>query len=180
MRHSHEPFCPSDARFSLGLGLRYLQGADAWLGAKRCLRASALVALTLAPAHGQTLSLLNQLEFGTFAVQTGGAVVIDPASGARSRTGDVWLLGQNAGTPARVALTRLPGADFSVLLPPDNLVTLSKGGSSMELRTFRSSPSSGRMVGSTQIISIGATLIVQPNQPPGGYVGSFQVTVSFP
>lgn len=131
-------------------------------------------------AHGQTLTLLNQLEFGTFAVQTGGTVTIDPANGARSRTGDIWLLGQNAGTPARLVLTHRAGVDFSVLLPPDDSAILGKSGASMMLRNFRSSPSAARMVGATQIISIGATLVVQPNQSPGAYAGSFRVTVSFP
>lgn len=134
----------------------------------------------LGHAHGQTLTLLNQLEFGTFAVQTGGTVTIDPANGARSRTGDIWLLGQNAGTPARLVLTHRAGADFSVLLPPDDSAILGKSGASMLLRSFRSSPSAARMVSATQVISIGATLVVQPNQSPGAYTGSFQVTVSFP
>lgn len=131
-------------------------------------------------AHGQTLTLLNPLEFGTFAVLTGGTVTIDPATGARSRTGDIWLMGQNAGTPARLVLTHRAGADFSVLLPPDDSAILGKSGASMLLRSFRSSPSATRMVGATQTISIGATLVVQPNQSPGAYTGSFRVTVSFP
>lgn len=132
------------------------------------------------PAHGQTLSLLNSLEFGTFAAQTGGTVTIDAASGARSQAGGVWLMGQSAGSPARVVLNHMAGADFSVSLPPDGGANLSQGGFSMGLHTFRASPSSARMVGSTQIISIGATLVVQAHQPPGPYAGSFQVTVSFP
>jgi hypothetical protein len=89
-------------------------------------------------------------------------------------------MGQVAGTPARVVLTHLAGADFSVLLPPDNAANLNKGGASMTLRSFRSSPPATRMVGATQVISIGATLVAQPNQSPGAYTGSFRVTVSFP
>jgi hypothetical protein len=60
------------------------------------LHALILVAAGLGHAHAQTLSLLNQLEFGTFAAQTGGTVTIDPTNGARSRTGDIWLMGERS------------------------------------------------------------------------------------
>ena len=180
MKPSRTPCRVSLLRFGTGPAFRQTPGVDAASGLKRCLQALILTAAGLGCAHGQTLSLLNQLEFGSFAVQAGGTVSIDPASGVRSRTGDVWLMGQDAGTPARVVLTHLPGTDFSVLLPPDGAASLSKGGASMTLRTFKSSPSAARMVGATQIIAIGATLEIQPNQSPGAYAGSFQVTVSFP
>jgi hypothetical protein len=169
-----------DCKLVSSLALRNALDVIAGSALRRVIRGLAVAAAGLGAAHGQTLSLINQLEFGMFAVQTGGTVTIDASSGARLRTGDIWLMGQNAGTPARLAVTHLAGADFSVLLPPDDGVSLGKGGASMVLRSFRSSPSAGRMVGATQIISIGATLVVQPNQSPGAYAGSFQVTVSFP
>ena len=170
----------SRLRSGPGLASRQARGVAAGRRLRRCLQALILVATGVGHAHGQTLTLLNQLEFGTFAVQTGGTVTIDPANGARSRTGDIWLMGQNAGAPARLVLTHRAGADFSVLLPPDDSAILGKSGASMLLRSFRSSPSATRTVGATQTISIGATLVVQPNQSPGAYAGSFQVTVSFP
>lgn len=170
------------SRLRSGRGLAHRQSREvaAARRLRRCLQALILVAAGVDHAHGQTLTLLNPLEFGTFAVLTGGTVTIDPATGARSRTGDIWLMGQNAGTPARLVLTHRAGADFSVLLPPDDSAILGKSGASMLLRSFRSSPSATRMVGATQTISIGATLVVQPNQSPGAYTGSFRVTVSFP
>lgn len=170
----------SRLRSGRGLASRQSREVAAARRLRRCLQALILVAAGVDHAHGQTLTLLNPLEFGTFAVLTGGTVTIDPTNGARSRTGDIWLMGQNAGTPARLVLTHRAGADFSVLLPPDDSAILGKSGASMLLRSFRSSPSATRMVGATQVISIGATLVVQPNQSPGAYTGSFQVTVSFP
>jgi hypothetical protein len=136
----------------------------------------------------QSLASTQGLSFGSFIASNGGSITVSP-SGARSQSGTVGLLtSRGASSAAQFSFTGgASGAAFSLGLPADNaarLVLLSTpnlGGASMALTQFVSSvgPSATLSLAGAKQFSVGATLLVQPNQPLGEYGATFNVTVQF-
>lgn len=122
------------------------------------------------------------LSFGAFFQgPMGGSVIIYP-DGSRSVTGDV--VQANLGytfSPALFEVEALPGTLVSILNGPDITLTGSNGGS-MRLRLGTSSPNSPFIVPTTApsrtVVTVGGTLFVGSPQknPPGSYIGTFNVT----
>jgi len=150
--------------------------------------AQALVALagffTVAGLHAQQVVLTNTrgLDFGRFAAGSGGTVAI-AANGTRSRSGGVVLLNSPTAGQAAFSVGRSgtgTGKVVTITLPPNGTIQLSSGSNSMAVNTFVHAPSLVIVppAGSTTL-SVGATLSVAPNQPPGTYAGSFPLTVNF-
>ncbi|MEO8311769.1 MAG: DUF4402 domain-containing protein [Caldimonas sp.] len=141
-----------------------------------------LIALAVAPASAQTIGGGTNLSFGSFLAGGGGSVAVS-AGGARTQSGGVILVGQGAGTSsAQFTVVGTANATYSITLPPDNTVVLSDGnGNTMTVNSFVSSPpATGTLSGGgNQGVRVGATLIVAPNQAPGTYAGSFNVTVNY-
>lgn len=144
-----------------------------------------LAVLLLGPGLAQakqTLSSTRSLVFGRFVARTGGTVTVSPA-GVRTSGGAVLLLSSTPGSagfswsdnsPANANKTCLIG------LPADGTVTLTSGANTMAVNGFTSTPSgTSLMSGGTLQISVGATLSVGANQPPGNYSGSFSVTIVY-
>ena len=130
----------------------------------------------------KNISTTSDLTFGRFAASGGGAVSV-ALSGTRTRTGAVVLLASSAG-PARFAITsQNPGNDnkiYVLTLPPNGSVSLVSGPNSMALTNFVSNfPSGSPLPPGNQTVRVGATLQVAPNQPPGTYTGSFNVTLEY-
>ncbi len=136
-------------------------------------------------AHAQqiVLNAARGMDFGRFVAGSGGTVILSP-TGVRSRTGGVILLNSPAVGQAafNVGKSSNGGGNKAVIIsvPPNGSVRLNSGANSMALNTFVSNP--GALVsvpnGGTTV-SVGATLSVAPNQPPGNYSGSFPMTVNF-
>jgi len=153
-----------------------VKGASA---AARLLAALAVVATTTGSA--QTINGVTPLSFGSFIAGSGGTITVSPA-GLRSPLGGVILVGQGGGVAAaQFTVTGTANATYSITLPASNTVELSDGnGNVMALNSFVSSPAvTGTLLGGSQVIRIGATLVVRPNQPPGSYAGAFNVTVNY-
>ena len=122
------------------------------------------------------------LSFGAFYQgPLGGSVIIYP-NGSRSVTGDV--VQANLGysfSPALFEVEALPGTLVTILDGPDVILTGSNGGS-MTLQLGSSSPLSPFVVPTTPpsrtVVTIGGTLLVSTiqNNPPGSYIGTFNVT----
>jgi hypothetical protein len=142
-----------------------------------------LLAFAAPQATPQTISGVANLSFGSFLAGSGGAVVISPTAGGRSRTGGVLLVNQGAGAAAQFTVVGTANATYSITLPDNNAVTLSDGnGHAMTVNSFVTSPgATGTLLGGggRQSVCIGATLIVGPNQTPGAYSGAFSVIVSY-
>lgn len=144
--------------------------------------ALALLLATSAATQAQTLTNNSPLSFGSFTAGAGGSVTVAPGGG-RSKAGAVILV--NQGVPAAAAqftISGTPSAMFDITLPANGTVLLSDGASgSMAVNNFTSSPSGSGMLsgGGTQTINVGATLTVGGAQAPGGYSGSFNVTVNY-
>lgn len=142
----------------------------------RAATATANVTAKIVPA----ISIVKQADllFGELSAgATPGTVVIDPA-GSRTATGGVTF----AGTTFSVASFTVSGGankTYSITLPGS--ITISDGTNTMTVDTFTSNPSgTGTLDASgTQTLTVGATLSVGANQPPGTYSGTFQVSVDY-
>jgi hypothetical protein len=122
------------------------------------------------------------LSFGAFTLgATGGSVTVT-ASGSRTSTGDVILLGMGyTYTPALYDVTGNPGTLISILNGLDVSLPGSNGGS-MTLHIEASNPVSPFVLTTvppvvTQV-TVGGTLMVgsPAANPPGTYGGSFNIT----
>jgi hypothetical protein len=142
-----------------------------------------LLLAALAPGNAkQTFTSGQALSFGRFVAGTGGTITVSPA-GARTSTGTVTLLSSTV-TAAKFTNTdntpKVASAAVIITLPSDGSVVLSSGANQMSLRTFTSNPSgTGFMSGGSLTISVGATLVVNANQPKGAYSGSIPVTIQY-
>ncbi|NNG22999.1 DUF4402 domain-containing protein [Telluria aromaticivorans] len=136
-----------------------------------------------AQAQQIVLSNARGLDFGRFVAGTGGTVILSP-TGVRSRTGGVILLNSSTAGQAmfNVGKSSNGGNNKAVIisLPANGSTRLNSGANSMAVNTFVNNPGSLASVPSGgTTLSVGATLVVAPNQPPGNYTGSFPLTVNF-
>ena len=133
------------------------------------------------PAPALTNS--QSLSFGRFAAGNGGSVTLSPA-GARTPGGNVVLLTSGPGTSAQFSVTGNVSAVYSITLPSDGTVFLTRSGAApMAVNQFTSSPSGAGLVLSgtgQQPVSVGATLSVGAGATAGSYAGTFFVTVDYP
>jgi hypothetical protein len=121
----------------------------------------------------------RNLALGRFVATTGGTITISP-DGVRSSSGGIILLAGGSATSASFSLAESGTGTAltwtSITLPAS--ATLTSGGASMTLTNFTSDPDH-RMAAGAQLLSVGATLEVGPNQPAGNYSGSFSVSVNY-
>lgn len=130
-----------------------------------------------------TVSLVQNLSFGAFCQGNSGGTVIIYPDGLRSSTGDVILL--NLGYSFSSGLfdvTANPGTRITLLPSPDAILT-SSSGKTMTLQIGTSDPVSPFIITtnppSSTELRIGGTLIVGTPlaNPPGNYIGSFNITL---
>lgn len=145
----------------------------------------AALALLAAPARhalAQQLSLSNTrgLDFGRFVAGAGGTVILAP-NGARSRTGAVVLLNSPTVGQASFNASRINSNKnaVSITMPPNGSIRLNSGTNSMAVNNFVSTPAGTGSIQTPMTLSVGATLVVAPNQAPGTYSGTFNVTVNY-
>lgn len=131
--------------------------------------------LDIAIANTQALS------FGSFVAGNGGSVTVS-TSGARSASGDVYLIPSSEGAAAQFTVSGDPDATYTIQLPGDDFVKLTGPGADMVINDVVSSPSGagGQLGGSgSQTLSVGGALNVGSGQTPGNYSGSLTVTVNY-
>lgn len=121
----------------------------------------------------------RNLALGRFVATTGGTITITP-DGVRSSSGGIILLAGGSATSASFSLAESGTGTAltwtSITLPAS--ATLDSAGASMTLTGFTSNPDRNVSAGA-QMLSVGATLVVSPNQPAGNYTGSFAVSVNY-
>lgn len=139
-------------------------------------------AIMATAAYGVEITIVNTqgLAFGSFAAGSGGTVMVSPA-GTCTAGGDVVLLSLEACTTAEFTVSGDPNATYTIDLPADGTSSLSGPGTDMAVTLFTSNPATIGMIGAggTQVLSVGATLNVNSNQPAGAYSGSFSVIVNY-
>ena len=127
-----------------------------------------------------SVSQATDLQFGELITNASGGTMIVLSDGSVDAIG-VQQVGNPA--PAVFTVTGEPGFRFNIELPPGPilLVTEPDNGQGMTAKDWESTPSrSGDLPDGTRDVSVGATLVVNPNQPPGSYRAPFTVTFSYP
>jgi len=120
------------------------------------------------------------LAFGNVAVGAGGGTVVLATNSTRTATGDVSFQSTPAGTAARFIVSGLPGQTYIITLPADGVVTISNGANTMAVNGFNSDVASpATLAAGNNNLLVGATLVVNGNQPAGAYSGTFDVTVAY-
>lgn len=146
------------------------------------LAALLLLAARDSAAQQLTIGNLRALDFGRFVAGSGGAITISP-TGLRSRTGAVVLLNSPSTGQAMFSVGRSgseEGKAIVISLPPNGSTLLSSGSASMAVNAFVLEPASLVSIpagGAT--LSVGATLVVAPDQAPGNYTGTFSLIVNY-
>lgn len=143
---------------------------------------SGFLLMLAVPVSAQEFMITNTqgLVFGSFAAGSGGTVTIN-SNNVRSASGDVFLFPSGQVTAAEFTVSGVPNASYTIDLPPDDFVKLTGSGGDMLVTDFTSSPSiTGQLnAGGSQVLIVGATLVVGNNQTPGEYMGSFSVIVNY-
>lgn len=120
------------------------------------------------------------MNFAYLDAQQGGAVILTPENTRISKGGVV--LSEEAGVSAATfEVTGEPGVAFSISLPKNEFV-LTNGQEDMIIKDFTSSlAGTGSLNEGSNIVKVGATLNVNPNQQPGVYKtsGALNVTVNY-
>lgn len=140
------------------------------------LAGAALLFYSGASRAQMTVTNTATLDFGTLAPSAvAGTVVIAPAGG-RTTTGGVKGVSGTFGPGAfNVAITS-GSSNFFFFLPGN--ATLSSGGNTMTVNTFKSNPTSpGTVPGppGSVVVRVGATLNVGVNQAAGTYTGTYSI-----
>jgi len=139
----------------------------------------ALLAFPMCNATAQQVHLENirGLDFGRFVAGSGGTVTLH-ADGRRTSTGGVILL--NSPSTGQAQFNTAPGTTTIMLLPPNGSTRLSSIAGSMVVNDFASqSTARPSSPAGSATLSVGATLVVAPNQAPGNYSGSFSLIVNY-
>ena len=79
-------------------------------------------------------------------------------------------------------VTGVPNAPYTVTLPANNTVTVTNGTENMIVTSFnRTSGSNDLSLDGAGVgrFNVGATLLVNANQPAGDYTGTFNVSVNY-
>lgn len=134
------------------------------------------------PVPAKNINNTGSLGFGRFVAAGGGTVNV-ALNGARTRSGGVVLLASSATAASFTVGDNNNGNDnkvYVLTLPPNGSVTMASGANRMAVNNFSSSFTAGSpLPNGMQTVTVGAVLQVAPNQAPGAYSGSFNVTLEF-
>lgn len=137
---------------------------------------------TAALIYPLTVITKNDMDFGYLAVTTAGTAVIDPNTGALTRTGGVTAIG---GTPRPATfIGAARSASVVNLRVPNQPITITRvgGTETMQVRDFTLQGQDKRTLARMESFefNVGATLVVGANQREGLYTGTFDVIVQYP
>lgn len=131
-----------------------------------------------------SIDKVKDLQFGKIiAAPTAGQVAIQTNGSRTIAAGNVVLFNQGSDHQAASFKTMgTPGAGYSLVLPADGSVSLTRTGGTetMTIEGFVHS-ANGTLDASTgeETFNVGATLNVGANQAPGEYAGTFTVTAAY-
>lgn len=134
------------------------------------------------PTGGLSMTNTRALNFGRIVAGSGGSVTIAP-TGARSRSGGVILINSAGMGSAGFSVTQVKGGATRavvVSVPANGTVSISNGTSSMAVGSFTTGSATVlQLTSAGLLIDVGATLTIAPNQAPGNYSGTFNLTVNY-
>ena len=132
-----------------------------------------------------TAAATKELQFGKLvmnASNSAGTLVIAAATGGRTVTGGVDLVG---GTSGQAAVVHVEGdivnggANAYTVTIPTTATLSGPGGASMAATSIYTNTGSRNTLTGVVDISIGGTLNAAANQAPGSYAGTFDVTAAY-
>jgi hypothetical protein len=144
--------------------------------------AASSISATIVTPIGITKTI--DMNFGNLAASTSAGTVVLTPEGTRTVTGGISLV-SNTGTvtAASFEVTGEGSYTYSISLPNETFTLKRTSGSeTMLINNFTSIPSgSGKLISGTQMIMVGATLIIDADQTIGEYVSEtgFNVTVNY-
>jgi hypothetical protein len=130
----------------------------------------------------QPIGIINtaNMNFANVDAKSGGTVILDPDN-TRSSQGGVELTDGNTVSAATFEVTGQAGYTYSITLPNSDQV-LTNGTEDIIIKDFTSSlKNEGSLADGSQTLRVGASLDINPNQPPGNYTspGGFNITVNY-
>lgn len=126
------------------------------------------------------ITTTSNMNFAGLDAKSGGAVTLTPDN-IRISKGGVELADGNQVSAAAFEVTGEQGFAFSISLPESEYI-LTNGSESMVIRNFTSNlGNNGDLSNGSKVVSVGATLEVNPNQTPGVYTSPspMHVTVNY-
>ncbi len=145
-------------------------------------RATATILTAISASKNTNTDTNGDLAFGVIVPgESSGTVTISPSTSNRTRNGGVVLVASTSGA-ASFNISGAANAVYTVTLPDTDTINISSGSNIMKVQSFTVYPPSGSAklgADGLAIFTVGGTLQIEPNQPPGNYTGTFQVTVSY-
>lgn len=128
-----------------------------------------------------TLNNVAGLNFGTVLPfgRNGSVTVNTLGQGSAS---NVFLSDVTNVSASEWEVSGVPNAPFAVTLPPNNTVTVTNGTDTMVVTSFARTGGASNLAldgGGNRSFNVGATLLVNANQPEGVYTGTFDVSVVY-
>ena len=144
--------------------------------------AQATASFTASVTIIQPIGIINtaNMNFANLDAKSGGTVVLGPDN-TRSSQGGIELTDGNTVSAATFEVTGQAGYTYSITLPNSDHV-LTNGIDDIIIKDFTSSlKDEGSLASGSQTLRIGASLDINPNQPPGNYTspGGFNVCVNY-
>lgn len=147
------------------------------------LSVGALILLLPGIAAAQISVVKNaDLSFGNLAASaSAGTALLDPATGVVTVTGGVVNLGGTQSAASFTVTVATGNRKYTIVLPT-SVALAGPGAAKMTVNAFRSNPTTGRVsnVPRTQVVTVGATLLISANQAPGNYSGTATFIVTHP
>jgi len=121
------------------------------------------------------------LNFGTVVRSSTLGTITVTADGERSATGGAAALGSSAFSAAPFSASGENNADFTIALPDDDDVVLTREGGTEKMEVTNFGHNSGLVLSGSGVatFSVGATLNLDADQVAGDYSGSFSVTINY-
>lgn len=131
-----------------------------------------------------SIDKVKDLQFGKIiAAPTAGQVAIQTNGSRTIAAGNVVLFNQGSDHQAASFKTMgTPGAGYSLVLPADGSVSLTRTGGTETMTIEGFVHSANRTLDAStgeETFNVGATLNVGANQAPGQYTGTFTVTAAY-
>lgn len=117
------------------------------------------------PISIQTTANMN---FASIDARNGGTVILNPDH-SRVTTGDVQLDNSNNVSAATFEVKGQNGYSYNINIPQGSF-SMTNGSEEIILRDLHATTRSNTLNSDRQIISIGASLDIEPNQEPGVYI----------
>lgn len=123
------------------------------------------------------ITTTSNMNFANVDAKSGGAVILTPEN-TRTSLGGVELKEADGVSAATFEITGEQGFSLALSLPKSDYI-LSNGEENIIIKDFTSNfANSGNLESGVKVVSVGATLNINPNQAPGIYTSAHPMNVT--